>query len=120
MSQAVLKTLKQIEQQHGIKILLAVEAGSRAYGFEAPKSDYDVRFFYINPLDWYLRIEPTKPVECEIRYKTEMEGVEMDIVGFEIKRALLLLRDSNPPLLEVQFIEIVLNFKVSSNKCSLF
>ena len=39
--------LDTIENQYGVKILLAVESGSRAWGFASPDSDYDVRFIYV-------------------------------------------------------------------------
>lgn len=44
MRELILSKLKEIEKQYGVRILLAVESGSRAWGFESPDSDYDVRF----------------------------------------------------------------------------
>ena len=38
--------LAEIENEHNVKILYAVESGSRAWGFESTDSDYDVRFIY--------------------------------------------------------------------------
>ncbi len=36
--------LSSIEAKENVKILYAVESGSRAWGVESPDSDYDVRF----------------------------------------------------------------------------
>ena len=41
------ENLDAIEQQNHVRILLAVESGSRAWGFASPDSDYDVRFIYM-------------------------------------------------------------------------
>ena len=49
--------LLHAEQEHEVKILYAIESGSRAWGFHSPDSDYDVRFVYIRPQDWYLSID---------------------------------------------------------------
>lgn len=50
----ILKHLQKIEVQYNVKILYAVESGSRAWGFSSPDSDWDVRFIYVHPLNWYL------------------------------------------------------------------
>jgi len=55
MTEEIKKELLRLEQQHDIKILYAVESGSRAWGFASTDSDWDVR--YIHNLDWYLDIE---------------------------------------------------------------
>jgi hypothetical protein len=46
--------LRCIEQEHEVKILLAVESGSRAWGFESSNSDWDVRFIYSHKPEWHF------------------------------------------------------------------
>jgi predicted nucleotidyltransferase len=86
--------LKNLEQERKIKILYAVESGSRAWGFASVNSDWDVRFIYVHDYDWYLSIEEKKD-NIEI-----MLPDDIDLAGWELKKALLLFRKSNPPLLE--------------------
>ena len=86
--------LSRIESEHNVRILYAVESGSRAWGFASRDSDYDVRFIYIHPLDWYLSIRDKRDViECPI------SGV-LDISGWDLRKALGLFRKTNPPLME--------------------
>ena len=86
--------LDEIEHQNSVRILLAVESGSRAWGFPSPDSDYDVRFLYARPRDWYHSINSRRDViECPI------EGV-LDINGWDIRNALGLLLKANPVLSE--------------------
>lgn len=49
--------LRELEQKQNCRILFAAESGSRAWGFDSPDSDYDIRAIYVKPLDWYLSIE---------------------------------------------------------------
>lgn len=86
--------LKSIEREYNIKILLAVESGSRAWGFESKNSDWDVRFIYIHKPEWYFRIDQQRDV---------IENIfedDVDIVGWELKKALSLLKKGNVSLLE--------------------
>ncbi|MZQ84893.1 nucleotidyltransferase domain-containing protein [Paenibacillus sp. 5J-6] len=86
--------LKQIEQEEGVRILYACESGSRAWGFPSKDSDYDVRFIYVRPVEWYLSIfEKRDVIERPI-------SDLLDINGWDLKKALNLFRKSNPPLLE--------------------
>ena len=88
------KRLEEIERSESVRILLAVESGSRAWGFPSPDSDYDVRFLYARPRDWYLSIDSRRDViECPI------EDV-LDINGWDIRKALHLLLKANPVLAE--------------------
>ena len=55
MKELILSELEKIEEQYGVRVLHAVESGSRAWGFASPDSDYDVRFVYVRPAADYLR-----------------------------------------------------------------
>lgn len=52
--------LVEIESEFNVEILLAIESGSRAWGFESIDSDYDIRFIYKHKTEWYLSILPKK------------------------------------------------------------
>ena len=56
MIEKIKQKLLEIEQKEKVKILLAIESGSRAWGFASPDSDYDVRFIYVRPMKEYLRL----------------------------------------------------------------
>ncbi len=94
MIEEIKKELARLENQHDIKILLAVESGSRAWGFASTDSDWDVRYIYIHRLDWYLKIDDLKDSQ------EEMLPDDLDFAGWELKKALKLFRKSNPPMLE--------------------
>jgi len=86
--------LRKIEEENEIKILLAVESGSRAWGFASTDSDWDVRFIYVHKPSWYLSIDDKKDnIE-------QMLPGELDVAGWELRKTLKLFRKSNPPLLE--------------------
>ena len=94
MRETILSKLNEIENREDVKILLAVGAGSRAWGFASPDSDYDVRFIYVRPKADYLRLEKTRDV-----IELPIEG-ELDINGWDLDKTLRLLRASNPTLFE--------------------
>jgi len=90
----ILRNLGEIERVHQVKILLACESGSRGWGFASQDSDYDVRFVYVHRLPWYLKIDAGRDViEKPI-------SDELDISGWELRKTLGLLYQSNPVLLE--------------------
>lgn len=86
--------LRNIETEYDVRILLAVESGSRAWGFESGNSDWDVRFIYVHKPEWYFKVEDQRDV-IELLYEDNV-----DIVGWELRKALSLLKRSNPSLLE--------------------
>jgi len=47
MRERILEELREIEEKEDVKIIMAIESGSRAWGFASPDSDYDVRFIYV-------------------------------------------------------------------------
>lgn len=92
----VRRRLADVEATDGVRVLLAVESGSRAWGFPSKDSDYDVRFVYIHPPDWYLAVDTEMHRDVIERPIVD----EIDLSGWEIRKALLLFAKSNPPLLE--------------------
>ena len=86
--------LLQIEQERSVKILYAVESGSRAWGFESTDSDYDIRFIYAHKKNWYLNILPKRDV---IEYAIVDD---FDYSGWDLRKTLFLLNKSNPVLFE--------------------
>ncbi len=94
MKERILEALKEVEQTYDVKVLFAVESGSRAWGFASPDSDYDVRFVYVHKLNHYLRVDKTRDViELPI-------ADDLDINGWDLKKAMKLMSTSNPTLYE--------------------
>ena len=86
--------LASLGAARGVRVLYACESGSRAWGFASRDSDYDVRFLYVHGRDWYLSVDDRRDViEQPI-------ADDLDVSGWELRKALRLLRKSNPPLLE--------------------
>lgn len=94
MEEKIKSIFSEMEAAHNIKIIYACEAGSRAWGTASEDSDYDVRFIYLHPTNWYLSIEQKRDA-LEIPLTKEL-----DMVGWDLKKALVLLNKSNPTLLE--------------------
>jgi predicted nucleotidyltransferase len=92
--QRVRNARAQVEAERNVRVLFACESGSRAWGFASRDSDYDVRFLYVQRRDWYLSVDDRRDViELPI-------ADNLDVSGWELRKALRLLRKSNPPLLE--------------------
>ncbi len=94
MRAKILDNLSTIECDKHVKILYAVESGSRAWGFPSQDSDYDVRFLYAHPVEWSLSINEGRDV-----IEKPLQD-NLDFSGWDIRKALALFRKSNPPLLE--------------------
>lgn len=87
------RRLDAIEAREGVRMLLAVESGSRAWGFPSPDSDYDARFIYVRPASWYVSVEPGRDV-------IEEEVGEIDVNGWDLRKALGLMLKGNAVLVE--------------------
>jgi predicted nucleotidyltransferase len=94
MEESITEKLKLIETERNIRVLYAVESGSRAWGFASPDSDYDVRFIYVRPLREYLRLDKA-PDAMEY----ELNDV-MDVCGWDLDKTFRLFYKSNPTLFE--------------------
>ncbi|WP_298952235.1 nucleotidyltransferase domain-containing protein [uncultured Nonlabens sp.] len=95
MTKKIIQYLERIEAERNIKILLACETGSRAWGFPSPDSDFDIRIIYVHTKDWYLSLNEKKD-SIELMF----ENNDIDITGWDLRKSLRLLQKSNPPLLE--------------------
>ncbi len=94
MKKVIVDTLKQVESDYEVRILWAIESGSRSWGFESPDSDYDVRFIYVNKPNWYLSVREKRDViELPI-------DETLDISGWDLRKTLRLFKKSNPVLIE--------------------
>lgn len=88
------KKLKEIEETENVKILHAVESGSRAWGFASPDSDYDVRFIYVRPMEYYLGLQTKKDViDWEL-------NETLDINGWDLCKVLQHFHKSNATMYE--------------------
>ncbi|MCC4594440.1 nucleotidyltransferase domain-containing protein [Xanthomonas campestris pv. phormiicola] len=98
---AVLDALRDIERDHAVRILLACESGSRGWGFSSPDSDCDARFVYVHRPDWYLTVnERTGPGEAQRDVIELPIADDLDVSGWDLRKALRLVSKSNPTLLE--------------------
>jgi len=94
MKQEIDEQIRAIEAQYSVRVLFACESGSRAWGFASPDSDYDVRFIYSQPKQYYLSIRERRDV-------IELPVNEvLDVNGWDIRKALQLFLKSNGPLYE--------------------
>lgn len=86
--------LDAVEREEGVGIVFAIESGSRAWGFPSPDSDWDVRFVYARPTAWHLQLEPGRDViERALPH-------EIDLAGWDMRKALNLLLGGNVALRE--------------------
>ena len=92
----IMRRLARTEREEGVRIVLAIESGSRAWGFPSPNSDYDVRFIYVRPTDWYLAID------LEVRRDVIEHAItdDIDLNGWDLRKALRLFWKSNPAIVE--------------------
>jgi len=94
VQEEILQQLGEVEVRHGVRIPIAVESGSRAWGFASPDSDYDCRFMYIHPKEWYLSVfEGRDTIEIT-------PDAVFDVGGWEIRKVIQHLVKSNAVMLE--------------------
>ncbi|RII41177.1 nucleotidyltransferase domain-containing protein [Galactobacter valiniphilus] len=86
--------LSGVEAAHGVRVLWAIESGSRAWGFPSPDSDYDARFLYLRPAADYLSLWPVRDV-----IETPLDAV-FDVNGWDLAKAVRLIVKGNAAALE--------------------
>lgn len=95
--------LQQLAAREGVRILFAIESGSRAWGFASRDSDFDVRFIFVRDCAAYLRLDPPGDVIDRTLHVTGADDntpLKLDLVGWDLRKALHLVRKSNPSLME--------------------
>lgn len=88
------QTLRKMEQEHGVRVLFAAEAGSRSRGTATDRSDFDVRFIYIRPRADYLRLEGVRDV-----LELPVDDI-WDLSGWDLHKTLRLLHSGNTQIWE--------------------
>lgn len=76
------RALEAMEREHGLRVLFAVESGSRAWGFESADSDWDVRAVAARPVEAYLRLRDGGPDTW-----SAMCPGDLDIVVWDLRKA---------------------------------
>lgn len=86
--------LAEVERDQRVRIPLAIESGSRAWGFPSPDSDYDCRFVYVRRADDYLSLWPPRDV-----IETPLDAV-LDVNGWDVGKLIGLLVKGNAVAIE--------------------
>lgn len=86
--------LAAICESEAVAIPLAIESGSRAWGFASPDSDYDCRFVFVRPPAQLITPWPRRDV-----IETPLEG-DLDVNGWEFGKAIKLLLKGNAVIIE--------------------
>lgn len=94
MENEIRTRLSMVEKERNVRILYAVESGSRAWGLASPDSDYDVRFVYVRPAEEYLRID-----EAPDFIEWQLDDV-YDINGWDLGKALRQISKGNAVFFE--------------------
>jgi predicted nucleotidyltransferase len=96
MHAEIMRRLAAVEIRENVRILMAIESGSRAWGFASPNSDFDVRFIYVRPKEWYLSVDLEEQRDV-IEYPIVDD---IDLNGWDVRKALQLFWRSNPAVVE--------------------
>jgi len=86
--------LEAVRRANNVTIPLAIESGSRAWGFPSPDSDYDCRFIFVRRREDYLSLFPHRDV-----IETPLDS-ELDVNGWDLAKALKLLLRGNAVVIE--------------------
>ncbi|GLH82406.1 hypothetical protein SSBR45G_73150 [Bradyrhizobium sp. SSBR45G] len=86
--------LDRVVHEHGVFLPLAIESGSRAWGFASPDSDYDCRFVYVRRAADHIKPWPVRDV---IEFPLQDD---YDANGWDLAKALQLLLKGNTVIIE--------------------
>src|SRR3989338_7908511 len=111
MKTEIKKICAFLEKKYKVRVLFAVENGSRAWRMDSKNSDYDVRFVFVRPLEEYIQID--KPVDVigvtlnKDGKPCPPKGAFIDISGFDLFKYVKMLSVSNPTTIEWLMSDIV-------------
>ena len=99
MEQKIPELLKTVEQNFKIKILFAVEVGSRTWELNSAESDYDVRFVFYRSLEDYISVSKFEE-QIDLGFdkdfnQIQREGAYIEMSGFDIFKYFKLLSSCN-------------------------
>ena len=86
--------LDRVVKEHDVFLPLAIESGSRAWGFSSPDSDYDCRFVFVRRIAQHITPWPARDV---IEFPPEGD---LDANGWDLGKALRLLLKGNAVIIE--------------------
>lgn len=89
IKQKIMDKLRETEIRYDVKIILAIESGSRGWGFASNDSDYDCRFIYVHRRDYYISVLEKRDI---IEYAVDPV---FDINGWDLKKAVQHMMKSN-------------------------
>lgn len=93
MKRQIIRLIREVEKKNKVKIVWAIESGSRAWGFASEDSDYDVRCMHIGKLDNYLGLsQPPQQIN--------VARDNLDLESWDIKKFAELGLKSNPQIAE--------------------
>lgn len=111
MKEKIKQICKNIEKEKNIRILFAVENGSRVWRMNSKDSDYDVRFVFVRSLREYIQVnKPLEVIETAFDKKgnpCKAEGATIDVLGFDIFKYVKMLSSSNPTTIEWLISDII-------------
>ncbi len=114
MKKLILRAVKKLEKEYDVKILWAIESGSRAWGFASEDSDYDVRCVHVAKLDNYLGL-------YQIPQQINLSKDDIDLESWDIKKFAELSIKSNPQIAEwLRSPIIYINSSIRSRLRSFF
>jgi len=90
MNDSIEEIIKDIEDKENIKVLFLIESGSRAWGWESKDSDYDIRGVYIQDYNVFK----------ELKSQINLGIGSLDVVLWDLKKFLTLMKKSNPSVWE--------------------
>jgi len=111
MQNKIIGICQNLEEKENVRILFAVENGSRAWRMASSDSDYDVRFVFARPIEDYIKsnmLDEVINVSFDCGGKPCCpKGAFIDVSGFDVFKYARLLYFSNPTAIEWITTDIV-------------